>query len=91
MFQAPSEKTRVSGGDENSGTQERIGVCDQRLDIGIAFAHRVTEKTYDCGIRYDSVFSLGNNRCALLDCVTDLAVAVVSMYESTKSVALVQI
>ena len=51
----------------------------------------VSEKTDHRGIRYDSAFPLGDNRCPLLDRVAQLAAAVVAMHTPAKPVAFLQI
>jgi len=91
VLQAPSEQTRVPRRDEDARPQKRIGICDERLDIGVLLAQSVSIKSQQSGIPYDFAISLGDNRCPLFDGVVKIAATVVTVHALAKPVALFQI
>ena len=54
-------------------------------------AHRVSEKSDQSGIRYDSAGSLGDNRGSLFNRVAKIAATVVTMHALAKPIALLEI
>ena len=73
------------------GPRNASAFADQRLDIRVRLADRVSEKTNHSGIRHDSAVSLSDNRCPLFNRIAQLAAAIVTMHRSAKPVAFLQI